>query len=74
MKKRQREVSLANEVYCKLLMEALPSLYDGPKIYPRCSSTVLHDQEQIGYFLSSLSLIHVSYIFCRFIMLNDDFN
>ncbi|CAG9539199.1 unnamed protein product [Cercopithifilaria johnstoni] len=49
VKKRQREVSLANEVYCKLLMEALPSLYEGSKIYSRCRSTVLQDQEQIEY-------------------------
>uniref|UniRef100_A0A1I8EY38 Macoilin n=1 Tax=Wuchereria bancrofti TaxID=6293 RepID=A0A1I8EY38_WUCBA len=49
VKRRQREVSLANEVYCKLLMEALPSLYEGPKIYSRCNGTVLQDQEQIEY-------------------------
>uniref|UniRef100_A0A0R3S1Q3 Glycerophosphocholine acyltransferase 1 n=1 Tax=Elaeophora elaphi TaxID=1147741 RepID=A0A0R3S1Q3_9BILA len=49
VKRRQREVSLANEVYCKLLMEALPSLYEGSKIYSRCSGTVLQDHEQIEY-------------------------
>ncbi|KAL3998271.1 Transmembrane family protein [Acanthocheilonema viteae] len=49
VKRRQREVSLANEVYCKLLIEALPSLYEGPKIYSQCSGTVLQDQEQIEY-------------------------
>lgn len=51
MRRRQREVSLANEVYCRLLIEALPSLYEGPKIYSRCSGAVLQDQEQIGYCL-----------------------
>lgn len=49
MKRRQREVSRANEVYCKLLTEALPSLYEGPKIYSRFNGTTLHDQEQLGW-------------------------
>ncbi|EFO28402.2 hypothetical protein LOAG_00091 [Loa loa] len=49
VKRRQREVSLANEMYCKLLIEALPSLYEGPKIYSHCNSSVLQDQEQIEY-------------------------
>lgn len=58
MKRRQREVSLANEIYCKLLVEALPSLYEGPKIYSRCN--VLQDQEQIGCSLFGLNsrLLH----------------
>ncbi|VDK73047.1 unnamed protein product [Litomosoides sigmodontis] len=49
VKRRQREVSLANEVYCRLLMEALPSLYEGPKLYSRCGGAVLQDQEQMEY-------------------------
>uniref|UniRef100_A0A8R1TZT1 Macoilin n=1 Tax=Onchocerca volvulus TaxID=6282 RepID=A0A8R1TZT1_ONCVO len=49
VKRRQREVSLTNEVYCKLLTEALPSLYEGSKIYSRCNGTVIQDQEQIEF-------------------------
>ncbi|KAM3721225.1 Macoilin-1 [Dirofilaria immitis] len=49
VKRRQREVSLANEIYCKILTEALPSLYEGPKIYSRCNGTILQEQEQIEF-------------------------
>uniref|UniRef100_A0A915Q572 Macoilin n=1 Tax=Setaria digitata TaxID=48799 RepID=A0A915Q572_9BILA len=49
VRRRQREVSRANEVYCKLLVEALPSLYEGQKIYPRCNGTILQDHEHIEY-------------------------
>ncbi|KHN80400.1 Macoilin-2 [Toxocara canis] len=44
-KRRQREVSRENEVYGRLLAEALPSIYEGPKVYPRCNGTTIQDQE-----------------------------
>ncbi|VDN03247.1 unnamed protein product [Thelazia callipaeda] len=44
VKRRRLEVSRANEVYCKLLTEALPMLYDDPKLYARSSDTITHDQ------------------------------
>lgn len=50
VKRRQREVSRANEVYSKLLTEALPSLYEGPKMLSRFrGAAALREQEQLEY-------------------------
>uniref|UniRef100_A0A915B5N4 Macoilin n=1 Tax=Parascaris univalens TaxID=6257 RepID=A0A915B5N4_PARUN len=44
-KRRQREVSRENEVYGRLLVEALPSIYEGPKVYPLCNTAAIQDHE-----------------------------
>uniref|UniRef100_A0A9J2PLX6 Macoilin n=1 Tax=Ascaris lumbricoides TaxID=6252 RepID=A0A9J2PLX6_ASCLU len=44
-KRRQREVSRENEVYGRLLVEALPSIYEGPKVYPQCNTAAIQDHE-----------------------------
>ncbi|VDK36757.1 unnamed protein product [Gongylonema pulchrum] len=49
VKRRQREVSRANEVHWRILAEALPSKYEGPRVYQRRSDAVLQEQEQIGW-------------------------
>ncbi|VDK48642.1 unnamed protein product [Anisakis simplex] len=44
-KRRQREVSRENEVYGRLLAEALPSVYEGPKVYSRCNGAAIQEQD-----------------------------